>query len=148
MANNPNPDRQRVYSNDHLNVVWKPGICIHSKKCWKGLIQVFNPNNRPWVNLAGATREQIIRQIDKCPSGALSYNIKNHQFEMESNPKLPNVQIEMIDNGPLKVTGEISINFPNGTIEQKSKQVFLCRCGASSNKPYCDGSHRKIEFKG
>jgi CDGSH-type Zn-finger protein len=36
----------------------------------------------------------------------------------------------------------------DGTIEQKNKVTAFCRCGASGNKPYCDGSHRKIDFKG
>jgi uncharacterized Fe-S cluster protein YjdI len=49
--------------------------CIHSTKCWKGLIQVFDPRKRPWINLDGAEKEQIIEQVKTCPSGALSYRL-------------------------------------------------------------------------
>lgn len=49
--------------------------CIHSTKCWKGLIQVFDPRKRPWINLDGAEKEQIIEQVNTCPSGALSYRL-------------------------------------------------------------------------
>lgn len=66
----------KEYSKDNLTVVWKPATCTHSTKCWKGLIQVFNPKNRPWVNTDGAEAETIKEQINKCPSGALSYKVQ------------------------------------------------------------------------
>ena len=61
------------YSNDEITVVWKPDICQHSTNCWKGLIQVFDPREKPWIKMDGATTERIIEQVKKCPSGALSY---------------------------------------------------------------------------
>jgi len=64
------------YSNGEITVVWKPGICQHSTICWKGLIEVFDPRNRPWIKMDGATTERIIEQVKKCPSGALSYFLK------------------------------------------------------------------------
>ncbi|MGQ0740465.1 MAG: (4Fe-4S)-binding protein [Bacteroidota bacterium] len=62
-----------TYTNGELTVVWKPKVCIHSTLCWKGLIQVFNPKERPWIKMDGAATEKIIEQVRKCPSGALSY---------------------------------------------------------------------------
>ncbi|MBI1342992.1 MAG: (4Fe-4S)-binding protein [Terrimonas sp.] len=61
------------YSNDDITVVWKPHVCQHSTLCWKGLIQVFNPQKKPWVNIDAADSERIIEQVKICPSGALSY---------------------------------------------------------------------------
>lgn len=61
------------YSNEDITVVWKPDVCQHSTLCWKGLIEVFNPRERPWIKMDGATAERIIEQVRKCPSGALSY---------------------------------------------------------------------------
>lgn len=63
----------KKYSNRDITVIWKPKTCIHSKKCWKELLQVFDPRNRPWVNMEGATTARIKKQINACPSGALSY---------------------------------------------------------------------------
>lgn len=68
-----NDDIVKEYTHEDLTVVWKPGMCIHSTKCWKGLISVFNPRIKPWVNLEGASKDQIMQQIDQCPSKALSY---------------------------------------------------------------------------
>ncbi|MGZ4116771.1 MAG: (4Fe-4S)-binding protein [Bacteroidia bacterium] len=64
------------YKNSDITVVWKPHVCIHSKKCWKELGDVFKPLEKPWVKMEGASTERIIKQVDSCPSGALSY-IKN-----------------------------------------------------------------------
>lgn len=61
------------YKNNDITVVWKPKVCTHSKKCWKELSAVFKPLEKPWVKMDGATSEQIVKQVDCCPSGALSY---------------------------------------------------------------------------
>ncbi len=61
------------YANGDVTIVWKPEICIHSGKCAHGLPSVFDPNERPWIRPEGATSMQIVAQIEKCPSGALTY---------------------------------------------------------------------------
>lgn len=63
----------KKYSNGEITVVWKSGLCIHSKKCWTGLPEVFDPRVRPWIRPEGAGTDAIIAQVDKCPSGALSW---------------------------------------------------------------------------
>jgi hypothetical protein len=49
-------------------------------------------------------------------------------------------------NGPIEISGDIMIVQPNGIVVE-SKKSYLCRCGASERKPYCDGTHKKIDFK-
>ena len=92
----------------------------------------------------------IMAQIDKCPSGALSYTKNNttapagEESPAETQTSVTN--ITCLPNGPLMINGEIVVKKSDGTEEIKTGPVALCRCGASNNKPYCDGSHRKIEF--
>lgn len=132
----------KEYSNSDITVVWKPDMCIHSKKCWKGLIQVFNPQNRPWVNMDGASTKRIKEQVNECPSGALSY------IDKEENAKnLSEIEVHCLENGPLMVKSDVKITHSNGNVETREKTTAFCRCGASNNKPFCDGAHSKIDFK-
>ena len=137
------------YSNGEVTIVWKNALCIHSKKCWTGLNAVFNPNERPWIKPTGASTEQIIEQVKKCPSGALTYFM-----DQETDPAslLPEgnseIIIEIAQNGPLLVYGNINLKDHNGIETRKSNVTALCRCGHSANKPFCDGSHVKVNFSG
>ncbi len=69
----------KEYSNDALTIVWKPEVCTHSKRCWTELIEVFNPRERPWIDLQGADTKRIIEQVQRCPSGALSFFLNEVQ---------------------------------------------------------------------
>jgi uncharacterized Fe-S cluster protein YjdI len=64
---------KKEYSNGEVTIVWRPSICQHSGNCARGLPKVFKPKERPWVDPLAATTEQIINQVNKCPSGALSF---------------------------------------------------------------------------
>lgn len=69
-------DRKKIeYTNGELTVIWQPELCQHAGICVKMLPQVYNPAERPWVKPQNATTEQLIEQISKCPSGALSYRM-------------------------------------------------------------------------
>jgi putative redox protein len=61
-----------TYSNNDITVAWKPGLCKHAARCATQLPQVFNPAVKPWVNPDGATSHEIIEQVARCPTGALS----------------------------------------------------------------------------
>ena len=62
---------------------------------------------------------------------------------------MADVQVQATENGPYKVTGTIDLLDPDGNpVATKTSTVFLCRCGGSTNKPFCDGTHSKIGFQG
>jgi uncharacterized Fe-S cluster protein YjdI len=63
----------RRYSNGEITVVWRPRLCTHSGPCFRELPAVFRPARRPWVDISGADTATILRQVERCPSGALSY---------------------------------------------------------------------------
>ena len=135
-------EKVKKYKSGELEVIWKPNVCIHSEKCWKGLPEVFKPKEKPWIQPDETSNEKIIEQIKKCPSGALDYEPKKPEKMSDDALK-----VDVIENGPLMVNGLIQIKKADGSLEEKSKAAF-CRCGASSNKPYCDGSHNEVDFKG
>ena len=64
------------YKNDAIIVRFDPKVCIHSGVCMLGLRAVFDVGKRPWVNVEGASAEAIAEQIRRCPSGALSYEMR------------------------------------------------------------------------
>lgn len=66
-------EKRIEYSTDGLKVIWQPDMCAHVGLCTKLLPEVYRPNERPWIQVDRATPEELKAQIDKCPSGALSY---------------------------------------------------------------------------
>ena len=135
------------YSNGEITVVWQPAMCIHSEKCFHGLPGVFNPKQRPWVNVEARDSETIVNQVKNCPSGALSY-FSNKEGEQKAEASADPVSIQVAPNGPLILKGSCIVTDAEGNEVVKENMTAFCRCGASSNKPYCDGSHKKIDFQG
>ncbi|WP_448698701.1 (4Fe-4S)-binding protein [Mucilaginibacter sp. AW1-3] len=72
----------KKYQNDDITVFWQPEKCKHSGNCVRGLQQVFDPRRKPWVVMENGSTEDIVRTVQNCPSGALSF---------QYNSKLPNV---------------------------------------------------------
>lgn len=66
----------KAYENDDIIVFWNPDLCQHATECVRGNNKVFDVSKRPWVDLSAAPAEEISQIIDKCPSGALKYELK------------------------------------------------------------------------
>jgi uncharacterized Fe-S cluster protein YjdI len=134
---------RRVYRNDAIEVYWEPRFCIHSRKCVRELGQVFKPSERPWVDVDGADPDAIARTILDCPTGALHFRRLDGGPQEEAADE---TSVEPLRNGPLFVRGRLRITDPDGNLIREDTRLALCRCGASENKPFCDGSHRRIGF--
>lgn len=140
-------DITKKYSNGEVTVVWKPSLCIHSAMCVTGLAEVFHPNETPWITPEKSTTQKIVDQVKKCPSGALSFYMNTEEAKGEVNVEAETI-VETVPNGPLMVYGNVSIKDSAGVVTKKNKVTAFCRCGGSSNKPFCDGTHKKIDFQG
>lgn len=134
----------KEYQNGDLVVVWKPKSCIHSGICVKTLPEVYNPKEKPWIKAENASVEELKAQIDLCPSGALTYYIKGKKKESMDESKI--TKVEVASGGPLLVYGEIEVTGADGQVEKKKRTTAFCRCGSTQNKPYCDGTHNKVDF--
>ena len=87
--------------------------------------------------------QEIVATIRKCPSGALSYSIDG--VEHRDQQREPAVTVT--DHGPYAVTGGIELLGVAFGQEASREHYTLCRCGASKNKPFCDGSHWQVNFR-
>ena len=67
----------KEYLNGEVTITWESSKCTHSGNCVRGLKSVFDTKKRPWINPQGATSEEIVKQVQKCPSGALGYYHKD-----------------------------------------------------------------------
>jgi len=137
--------KTKEYANGEVTVVWEAEKCIHSAICVNGLPDVFKPNEKPWISIDAATTEALVNQVKQCPSGALSYYMNDAD---NAEAEALDTKVEVLENGPLLVYGTLKVTHKDGSQETKNKTTAFCRCGASANKPYCDGAHVKEAFKG
>ena len=138
------PGVERLYRNEQISVSWEPKLCIHAGDCFRGLPQVFQPQARPWVRLDGATVERIAEVVIRCPTGALHFE-RLDGGPQEPQPEETTIQARL--NGPLYVRGHVRILGPSQRLIREDTRLALCRCGQSENKPFCDGSHRRVGFR-
>lgn len=137
---------KKEYSNGEVTITWEPHKCIHSANCVKGLPGVFDANKKPWIDPMGASTDAIVKQIQNCPSGALGYYFEEGTKTDETQEA--EQLVEVIQNGPLMVYGNLKVKLSDGSSKMQYKVSAFCRCGQSQNKPFCDGTHKKIDFKG
>ncbi|MAU09437.1 MAG: hypothetical protein CL607_06425 [Anaerolineaceae bacterium] len=135
-------DQDRRYTGEDVDITYNVQRCIHAAECVNRLSSVFDTQKRPWINADGAPADQIADTIQHCPSGALHYD---PQDERLAEPTPDHNEALLWENGPIQVTGDLTIEGANVAIEHETR-VTLCRCGASHNKPFCDNSHKDIDF--
>jgi CDGSH-type Zn-finger protein/uncharacterized Fe-S cluster protein YjdI len=108
--------------------------CIHSRRCVLGRPDVFVPNvEGAWIHPDAATVDEVAELAHNCPSGAITY-IRRDGKPQETPPIVNTVRVR--ENGPLAFNGELAVAGVDPLL-----RATLCRCGRSSRKPFCDGSH-------
>jgi len=111
--------------------------CIHSRNCVLNRPDVFVPNvEGEWIYPERASKDELHALAENCPSGAIVF-IEHGQ---ELRKPLVNT-LHIRENGPCSLKAEIQMDG-----EEAQTRLTLCRCGASKNKPYCDGSHSDAGF--
>jgi len=142
-AADPGKDERKSYAGRRITILDDRSICSHAGFCTDELESVFRQHDEPWIAPDGAEMEKIIATIRKCPSGALGYAIDGVEAEAPERPPM----ITVTDSGPYAVTGGVElmgVKFAQGA---STEHYTLCRCGASKNKPLCDGSHWNAGFR-
>jgi uncharacterized Fe-S cluster protein YjdI len=135
----------RTYATDRIEVRWEPRLCVHIGECFQGLPDVFDPWSRPWVRPGAAGPDEIAEVVMRCPTGAL------HFRRLDDGPQedelAGDVELAALPDGPMQVRGKIRLTDGAGRVLREDTRLALCRCGASRNKPFCDGTHKVIGFR-
>lgn len=124
---------------EQLDLIYEGKRCIHSRFCVTLAPQVFLANVQgPWIHPDAMPVERLVEVAHACPSGAIRYRRRDGQPDEAAPPvNLASVR----EAGPYAFRAELVLaGAPAGF------RATLCRCGASKNKPFCDGSHRAIGF--
>jgi len=136
----PGATRRKVYRAVGIVMTDDESLCAGYAFC--------DPHGSVWKQIAAtadpAVKERVQRQIANCPSGRLQY-IPDGATAPAEQSYPPTVAI--IADGPLWVLGGVPVEMPDGFRYEIRNRQLLCRCGGSQNKPFCDGSHRKLEFR-
>ncbi len=135
---------KKEYATDEIVVEWEPRLCFHSQHCVRALPQVFDDSRRPWVKMDAATADEVEAAVALCPSGAL----RTRRVGAEPARLSRRLELRASENGPLLVSGGVRILDGEGTVLYEGERAALCRCGGSSNKPFCDGTHKTNGFRG
>lgn len=141
-------EKNRDYTNEDITIHWKPEKCIHSANCIRTLPGVFNPNERPWIKIKNADTPHLVEAVNKCPSGALSYSRLESDDAADALTESELAKVNIFKDGPIQISGTFEMTDVSGNKVGDMDKVFLCRCGQSQNKPFCDGAHKKAGFKG
>lgn len=133
-------ERSKVLGGTGITVRDDRSICVHAGFCGNRATNI-------WKQVAGTddslVRLAVINEVEKCPSGAITYRLDGDDADNEAEYA---TQIAIIDDGPIRVTGEIPVTTSEGVELEVRARVTLCRCGQSANKPLCDGSHKEAGF--
>ena len=126
----------------HMTIHDNRAICAHAGVCTDNLPGVFRLGKEPWIDTDAAAAEAVVALVKRCPSGALSYSVEGASAARVARERA----ITCSKDGPYRVTGEVMLETGDGRAPPISDRYTLCRCGASKNKPFCDGTHWAIGF--
>jgi CDGSH-type Zn-finger protein/uncharacterized Fe-S cluster protein YjdI len=132
--------KQKVYTytGDKIDVQWDSRLCIHIAECGNAHGELFIGGRDPWCQPDLVSTDDTKDVVLRCPSGALSYQMKDGS---EAEKPAAENTVQVAYNGPLYAQGDLDIEAAPDDMPGIKRRVALCRCGLSSNKPFCDNSH-------
>ena len=116
------------YKGKHIEVSYDTVRCLHAAECVHGMPAVFDTAKRPWIAPDAGDAEALAAVIRRCPTGALHYTLREGEREQPSVP----TRLRLPEDGPLLIEGDLELD------GERETRAAICRCGQSSNQPYCD----------
>jgi CDGSH-type Zn-finger protein len=136
----PREDRAYRFDGDGIVMTDDRSLCTQAGYCgdrFANVWQMLRDSSDP------AVRERIQHMVSLCPSGRIDWAPDSEPVEPSFEPS-----VAVIRDGPIWVRGGVTITGADGRRYEVRNRVTLCRCGRSENKPFCDGSHKEVGFKG
>ncbi|CAN5282771.1 CDGSH iron-sulfur domain-containing protein [soil metagenome] len=137
----PSAERRREFGSGPVVLTDDRSLCSGARFCsvgkdsaWTLAMQTEDPERRLLLT----------EMVARCPSGRLEYRLVGSPMPVEEELS---PEIAVTKDGPLWVRGGIPIEAAGGFRYEVRNRVTLCRCGASGNKPFCDGSHIRVGFR-
>jgi CDGSH-type Zn-finger protein len=130
-----------------------PALALTDAESLCAFARFCDRDGKVWSTISQATtssaREAVVHQVGQCPSGRLvAWDLATRK---PVEPRLPPSIVLVEDprrsvSGPIWVRGGIEVIAADGSAYEVRNRVTLCRCGQSSNKPFCDGTHASVGF--
>ncbi len=134
-----------IYDGEKTDVSWDGRLCIHIGECGQAKGDLFVGGRQPWCQPDQVDSAQDIDEVIKrCPSGAIAYRCKDKSTQEHAEQENT---VLVSPNGPLYVRGDLDIDGALDDMPGVRYRAALCRCGLSSNKPFCDNAHEAAGFK-
>lgn len=133
------------YKGKAQTVTWDRRLCIHVGECGRAKGELFVTGRDPWCDPDFADRGDVQAVIARCPTGALAVQDDGGNYLTEAAPE--DNEVLVANDGPLYVSGDLTIDGASEDMHSVTRRAALCRCGASKNKPFCDNSHRDVRFE-
>lgn len=122
----------------HLTIHFDGARCIHARHCVVDAPRVFKANvEGPWIDPDAIDADELAAVARNCPSGAITY---------ERHDGRPDERAPEVNSARLRENGPIAFHAALTIAGVPTLRATLCRCGASKQKPYCDGSHATAGF--
>ena len=143
----PSDDRSKdeilTYEGKEITIHYNRLLCSHAAECGKRQKAAFDSSRKPWIVPDNASKQGIMEVVKACPSGALRFSLPGGASQ-HAQSDIKGITVEQ--DGPYRVVG-IPLASARQAKGANPEKYVLCRCGASKNKPYCDGSHYDIGWK-
>jgi CDGSH-type Zn-finger protein len=137
----PSSARRKTFVGEGVVMTDDRSLCAGAAFCDRGSTDV-------WMMIPETTdpaiREELIAMVGRCPSGRLQHmpSYEDEPVERSFEPA-----VAVVRDGPLWVRGRIRVTGADGRDYEIRNRVTLCRCGQSTNKPFCDGTHEEVGFR-
>ena len=136
-------DRRRAFEGAEITIYDVRRLCAHAAVCTDNLPKVFDVTRPRWIDPDAAPPGDLADVVRRCPSGALAYAMGENPEPVEPHLE-PGIRCSR--GASYVVTGGVELVGADGRPYERRERVTLCRCGASRNKPFCDGSHDDVDL--